>query len=99
MGDTAKRCTENESLDAPQLVLQTVHELDQKSAVTIHRAANIAQKHDLGFLDAPLAVRHLDHFTTEFHTAPHRGTRIDHRPFAADLLAPAYLGGDLRGDE
>src|SRR5947209_16889543 len=60
MRNAAERGAEHKRLHAPKLVLKTIHELDQKAAVTIHRPAHIAKQHDAGFLDAPFAIDQFD---------------------------------------
>src|SRR5437764_1363211 len=55
MRDAAERRAEHKRLNAPQLILKAVHELDQKPAVTVHRAADITEQYDFGFFDPALA--------------------------------------------
>src|SRR5262245_3614457 len=42
MSDPRQGRAEHEGLDPPELVLQTIHKLNQKPAIAIHRAADIA---------------------------------------------------------
>src|SRR5918996_1762110 len=99
MSDPAKGSAENKGLDAPQLVLQTVHELNQKPAIAIHRTADIAQQDNSGLFDALFAMNEIDNFAAVFHAAAHGPAGVNGVAFAADFFTPADLRGDFGGDE
>ncbi len=99
MSDAAQRRAEDKSLHAPELVLQAVHELDQKAAVAVHRATDIAEQHHAGLLDSALAADELDDVAAVFDVLPHGPAGVHFLALGRPLFAPADLRGDFRGDE
>src|SRR4030095_6960250 len=71
VGDAAQGGAEDKSLHPPQLVLQAVHKLDQKTAVTIHGAADIAEQDNPGLFDPPLARDKFQDLSPVFDVLPH----------------------------
>src|SRR5215510_8716151 len=91
MSDAAEGSAKDKSLHAPEFVLQPVHELNQESAVAIHRTAHIAKQHDPGLFDAPFAIDQVDNLATVLHVLAHGPARIHDVALSPELLAPADL--------
>ena len=97
LGDAREPRREDERLDPAEDVLEGEQELEQETAVEVHRAGDVAEQDEPDLLALPLAVAQLDDLAAR-EVRPERAAQIDPAPPLHGTPAAAHPVGEPARD-